>query len=107
MDFEGKCIKVIHYNLETKMFYKITYGFVKNHIKIPNEDSFMFLIGSFYSKNIDENGKFIDGAKLSQTCYVYKTEDCYREVKEDEFEFFKNNIFDEIKEYEQNNKLLQ
>ena len=64
------------------------------------------LVGNFISKNIDENGKFIDGAYFSDNVYLNKIKDCNREVKEDEYMFFKNNVLKEIKEYEQNIKLF-
>ena len=106
MNYIGKCIKIIHYNFDKKIFYKITYGIVKDESIICDSENITLLIGNFISKNIDENGKFIDGAYFSDNVYLIKDKDCNREVEEDEYIFFKNNVLKEIKEYEQNTKLL-
>ena len=106
MNYKGKFIKIIHYNHEFKIYDKITYGFVKDEYVLCDSENITSLVGNFISKNIDENGKFIDGAYFSDNVYFNKIKDCNREVKEDEYIFFKNNVLNEIKEYEQNIKLL-
>ena len=106
MNYIGKYIKIIHYNHKFKIYDKITYGFVKDAYIICDSENITSLMGNFISKNIDENGKFIDGAYFSDNVYFNKIKDCNREVKEDEYMFFKNNVLKEIKEYEQNIKLL-
>ena len=106
MNYKGKFIKIIHYNHKFKNYDKITYGYIKNEQIICESENIISLIGDFISKNINENGKFIDGAYFSDNVYLNKIKDCNREVKEDEYMFFKNNVLKEIKEYEQNIKLL-
>lgn len=106
MNYKGKFIKIIHYSHEFKIYDKITYGFVKDEYVLCDSENITSLVGNFISKNIDENGKFIDGAYFSDNVYLNKIKDCNREVKEDEYMFFKNNVLKEIKEYEQNIKLL-
>lgn len=103
MDFIRKCIKVIHYNFDLNRFNKITYGFVKSDIIVEYPKNDMLLVGKFCSKEIDELGKFEKGGSFSDTCYVSKHNDCYREVSEDEYNQFKNDLINEIKEYEQIN----
>jgi hypothetical protein len=106
MNYIGKYIKIIQYNHKFKIYDKITYGFVTDAYIICDSENITSLIGNFISKNIDEDGKFIDGAYFSDNVYLNKIKDCNREVKEDEYIFFKNNVLKEIKEYEQNIKLL-
>lgn len=103
MDFIGKFIKVIHYNFDLNRYNKITYGFVKSDIIVEDPKNDMLLVGKFCSKPINEFGKFEEGGSFSETCYISKQNDCYREVKKDECDQFKNDLINEIKQYEQNN----
>ena len=103
MDYRGKYIKIIHQDLKKGVFYKITYGVIKDEILLYNMEDNMLLVGTFYSKMIDENGKFIEGGSIDQTCYVAKKYDCNRIVEKDEYEYFKTNFLKEIEKYEREN----
>lgn len=99
----GKYVKIISYNKSTDKFYRIVYGFVKDCILTSNSLNDTLFAGDFYSKEIDDNGKFKDGGVMDKICYVSNHKDCHREVEKEEFEQFKNDFINEMISYEQNN----
>ena len=98
----GKYIKIISYNPSTDKYYRIVYGFVKDSILTLNSLNDTLFVGNFYAKEIDDNGKFKEGGKIDNICYVSNHKDCHREVEKDEFEQFKNDFINEMISYEQN-----
>lgn len=99
----GKYIKIIRYNPLIDRYNKIVYGFIKDEILTMNSLKDALLVGKFYSKEIDENGKFQKGGNIDNICYMAIQTDCCREVEKEEFEQFKNDFINEMISYEQNN----
>ena len=97
----GKYVKIVKYNPIKEVYYKIVYGYVTDEIKLISSENECLLKGKFYSKNIDKDGKFLDGGYIdADGLYpLCKSIDLYREVTQKEFEQFKNELINEAKEY--------
>lgn len=101
--FIGKYIRIVKYNPIKDTYYKIVYGAISDVVVSSGND--ILFKGKFYSKNIDEKGKFLEGGYIDIDVLfpLCKISDLYREVDKKEFEQFKTDLINEIIEYEKNN----
>lgn len=101
----GKYVKIVKYNPLKEVYYKIVYGYVTDETKLLSEENTLLLKGKFYAKNIDNEGKFLDGGYIdADACYyVSLSTDLFREVEQKEYEQFKSELINEIIEYGKNN----
>lgn len=105
----GKYVKIVKFNSLKKVYYKIVYGYVTDEVKLLSSETEILLKGKFYSKNIDEKGKFLDGGYIdADGLYaVALSTDLFREVTQKEFEQFKNELINEVIEYGKNSTKQQ
>ena len=100
-NFIDKYIKIVKYNPIEETYYKIVYGLVKDVTTLMSSENEVLLKGKFYSKNIDNDGKFLDGGYIdADGLYpLCKSIDLYREVTQKEFEQFKDELINEVIEH--------